>query len=204
MNNSGGFSGWAPVQTSTNYGQQSSVTPLRTKSTNTRDQQPSKAPYQQTTTSSANAPQQLTMASFQLCASATYQPTAAGVSRFNDNTRPSQSANAAQKHNGHHLADPAGVKKHRKRNSSYEDGPKQVANPFIRYRSSQCGALHASNPGMSAGDVSLAIAHQWKNMTDAEKKPYRDEYEEAQRAEYARFAAEMGRQINEYVGDHMA
>ncbi|KAI1270147.1 hypothetical protein F5Y18DRAFT_434581 [Xylariaceae sp. FL1019] len=218
MTDSGKVSVWASFAGTSHSRQQASTAPRRQDLNTARNEQPGEASHQRPTVTSNAVQHQQIMASYQLSASATNQSAAARASRVDHNTcsvrnahsaqqpmtlrQPSAapgvdgntrllgSANSAQTQDHHRQIGPAGVKKRRQDNNPPEDAPKRVANAFIRFRRSYTPFLQAGNPGMSMSEISIASAYQWNNMTDQQKKPYRDEYEEAQRLEHARYAAQ--------------
>ena len=71
-------------------------------------------------------------------------------------------------------------KRRAKKNPS---APKRPMSAFLKYSQSRRKNVKEENPDMSNTDVSRLLGEMWRNASDEEKKPYRDE-EEIERADY--------------------
>ena len=75
--------------------------------------------------------------------------------------------------------------------------PKRPMSAFLKYSQSRRKNVKEENPDMSNTDVSRLLGEMWRNASDEEKAPYRDE-EEIERADYnariKKFKADLAQQ----------
>eukprot|EP01124_Arcella_intermedia_P011020 TRINITY_DN17519_c0_g1_i1.p1 TRINITY_DN17519_c0_g1~~TRINITY_DN17519_c0_g1_i1.p1 ORF type:complete len:181 (+),score=39.98 TRINITY_DN17519_c0_g1_i1:18-560(+) len=59
------------------------------------------------------------------------------------------------------------------------NAPKLPPSAYMLFAKEERGRVHASNPGMSFGELSKAVGTAWKNTSEEEKRPYFVMQEEA-------------------------
>ncbi|KAI1296287.1 hypothetical protein F5Y03DRAFT_410195 [Xylaria venustula] len=90
--------------------------------------------------------------------------------------------------------EPAG-RRIKKAKKDKDDGEKKPPNSFMCYRRANSKRVRAENPDKSNGQASKIIALTWRDLSDAEKQPYRDEADELSRLHKLARAAQRPIQV---------
>lgn len=66
-------------------------------------------------------------------------------------------------------------------NTEFHIKPKKVLSPYIAYVKKQRPILTRDCPTMSFGEVMKYLGDRWKEMSDEEKRPYKEQSERDQK-----------------------